>query len=132
MNKRRLLKLAGLLEADAKNKAGIKFNMGDWGSVEDHKNPVSCGTTACAMGLAALSGAFKKDGLDYYRNKHFVLFKWKGRCIDGIDAAQRLFELDHHDAWDFFIPSHHPQEGAVAERHLAKRIRKFVAARDTQ
>lgn len=128
MNKRRLLKLADLLEADAKNKKGIKFNMSDWGVMDDPDNPVSCGTEACAMGLAALSGAFRKAGLNYYRGERAVYFKWKGRDIDGIDAAQKLFELEHEDAWNFFIPGDHPRTGAAAERHLAKRIRKFVAA----
>ena len=56
MNKKRLLKLADLLEADAKNKKGIKFDYWATANLADPKEPISCGTSACAMGLAALSG----------------------------------------------------------------------------
>jgi hypothetical protein len=34
MNKRRLLKLAALLEADAEKTDGIKFDLGSWGAVD--------------------------------------------------------------------------------------------------
>lgn len=127
MQKKRLLKLADLLDADAKDKTGIKFNYGSWGYMCDLKNPVSCGTEACAMGLAAISGAFRRSGLDYNRKANSVSFMWKGREVDGIAAAERLFEIDHGDAWDLFVPSVDvPMEGAKAERALAKRIRNFV------
>ena len=65
MNKRRLLKLADLLEADAENKTGVQFDLKGWGHSHDDDTPVavSCGTTACAMGLAVLSGAFADAGL---------------------------------------------------------------------
>jgi hypothetical protein len=129
MHKRRLLKLADLLEADAKNKKGVKFDMGNWGWTDDAKNPLSCGTSACAMGLAALSGKFKRAGLTYKFHGPALHFCWNGRDIDGIEAAEQLFEIDSSDAWDFFLPKEgEPDEGAKAERALAKRIRKFVAA----
>lgn len=35
MNKRRLLKLADLLEADARNRKGIKFDLGSVGGASD-------------------------------------------------------------------------------------------------
>lgn len=66
MNKRRLLKLADLLVKDARTKKGIRFSMD---VVIARKNPeagavkMDCGTTGCAMGLAAVSGAFKRAGL---------------------------------------------------------------------
>lgn len=76
--KRRLLKLADMLEADAKNKKRIKFDldfvgepssgeerMAHWVGKIKWKPEVSCGTTACAMGLASISGEFKKAGLSY-------------------------------------------------------------------
>lgn len=129
MHKRRLLKLADLLEADAKNKKGIKFDLGTWGTIGDEEKPLSCGTTACAMGLAAVSGAFSRQGLkhdpDYYR----ITFLWKGSRIDGLPAAQKLFDISMRQAEEFFLPNgDHPIDGAKAEKALAQRIRDFVAA----
>src|SRR5258706_528932 len=103
MNKRRLLKLADLLEADAKNKNGIKFDMADWGLVADPENPLSCGTDACAMGLAALSGAFRRAGLTASTPAGGrISFFWRGHESDGISAATKLFDIDRNDATDLF------------------------------
>jgi hypothetical protein len=127
MNKRRLLKLADLLDADAKNKKGIQFDMRSWGEVDDPENPISCGTQACAMGLAALSGAFKRAGLEADIEFGMVDFRWKRRYTDGFSAARKLFEIDDFEAEMLFgLHRIMPREGAEAERAKAKQIRKFV------
>jgi hypothetical protein len=61
MNKRRLLKLADLLVANAHNSKGMRFDLDHWGVFRGHKRPrkLDCQTTGCALGLAAMSGAFK-------------------------------------------------------------------------
>src|SRR6266403_4799676 len=77
---------AELLEADANNPEGIKFDLGTWAAdarinlatgyrdprdkqlykyKDNEVVPVNCGTQACAFGLFALSGAFKEEGLGY-------------------------------------------------------------------
>ncbi len=76
-----LLRFADLLEADANNPEGVKFDLGAWAQdsrldlnkmspdeVEQllypttiETVPVNCGTAACALGLAAISGAFKDE-----------------------------------------------------------------------
>lgn len=129
MNKKRLLKLADLLEADAKNKKGIKFDMYGWGVVSDPLNPVSCGTAACAMGLAALSGAFKRAGLDYYLppNASLLRFTWKGVATDGFTAGAALFGISEEDSMTIFSADTAHDTGASAERRRAKIIRQFVA-----
>lgn len=84
MNKRRLLKLADLLEEDAANAKGVKFDLRVVAChAKKHKEaPTSpyddgryfrpgerptldCGTAAGAVGLAVLSGAFKRQGFTY-------------------------------------------------------------------
>jgi hypothetical protein len=79
VNKKRLLKLADLLEADAKNKKGVAFDLTAWAKKkcdgDDYYSPysfqreekveVSCNTAACAWGLGAISGVFKKQGVAY-------------------------------------------------------------------
>lgn len=135
MNKRRLLKLADLLEADAKNKKGIKFDIGAWGYSDSGEFTVSCGTTACAMGLAVVSGAFKRAGL---RARYIGSADDGGVTMipifgshHGFDAAVQLFGISPGDAEYLFSGDHYAISegtGARGERTVAKRIRAFVAA----
>jgi hypothetical protein len=124
VNKRRLLKLADLLEADANNKTGIKFDMGDWIEMDNPKKPISCGTTACAMGLAALSGAFKRAGLGYKLRGWGLEVTMHGKG-NGLSAAMALFEIEEYEAAYLFIEP--TGRGARGERKIANLIRKFVA-----
>jgi hypothetical protein len=126
MNKPRLLKLAALLEADARRKRGIRFDMDRWGTIEDPEKPLSCGTTACAMGLAALSGKFKRAGLGYViEHGAGLLITMRGsRDGGGVEAAMELFDLTNEEALDLFIMP--GGKGARGERRLAKIIRRFV------
>jgi hypothetical protein len=134
VNKRRLLKLADLLEADAKNKKGIKFDLGTWGNSDDDEVSVSCGTTACAMGLAVVSGAFKRAGLTnhYSDNADSICPRFDGYV--GFAAAAALFDIEYNAATflfeDTFYPEH-KKRGAAGERYVAKRIRDFVAGKVT-
>lgn len=140
MNKRRLLKLARLLEADAQKRRGIKFNLAVVGSVEkmppDGKVKLDCGTQACAMGLAALSGAFRRQGLSY-RIRRNVFYginidtTMNGRSRDYDRAAMAVFDLTKIQAHFLFSPVEYletPRE-AKGERFVAKRIRNFVAGK---
>lgn len=126
LSKRRLLKLADLLEADAKNKKGVKFSMPTWGYVRDESAPVSCGTQACAMGLAALSGAFKRAGLDYYLSDGHVQFTVNGVNMHGASAAEAIFEITHDDSMHLFEVWKGNGIGRAAEIAKAKQIRQFV------
>jgi hypothetical protein len=133
MNKRRLLKLADLLEADAKNKTGIKFDLGLWGQGEDGGAVEhSCGTTACAIGLAIVSGAFKCSGLENYFGDNSPRIS---PAFDGVTdwtAVERFFSIKEKEAYFLFFQGRYPpdkQSGAVGERYVAKRIRDFVAGK---
>lgn len=131
MNKRRLLKLADLLEADAKNKKGIKFDLGVFGEVGDLTTPISCGTTACALGLAALSGAFKRQGLGFKLYEGDLTVTLGSR--QDFKAGASLFDIQIHEATWLFHPFNYGQKqpltGAKGERVVAKRIRDFVAGK---
>lgn len=128
MKKRRLLKLADLLKADAKNKKGIKFDMKTFGDVGDATNPLSCSTSACAMGLAAISGAFKREGLGARIQYKSLYFIWNGKSTrDGFTVARELFDIDRYAANTLFGISN--EVGASGERAVAKRIRDFVAGK---
>jgi hypothetical protein len=134
MNKRRLLKLADLLEADAKNKRGVKFDLSRWGFSADRVEPAepACGTYACAIGLAVLSGAFQRAGLRNFHGEHSpaVLPAFGGAV--GFTAAAKLFGIAHSEAEFMFHQDHYPStkiSGATGERYVAKRIRDFVAGK---
>lgn len=137
MNKRRLLKLADLLEADASNRGGIKFDLSTVGEATDwepdYKPTLDCGTTACAMGLAAISGAFKRRGLSYILNEQTIKLTINGRPASYLEAAQRLFGISVDAAHFRFTPGHHYDYADVSkargERRVAKRIRDFVAGK---
>lgn len=138
--KRRLLKLADLLEADAKNKKGIKFDLNDWvadkeGNTRSFHNvetiPINCNTKACAVGLACLSGAFKRSGLGYrIRMTGSLVPTFDGN--DNWDAVESFFGLEEQEAFFLFRAGEYPpakSKGALGERFVAKRIRDFVAGK---
>lgn len=142
MNKRRLLKLAGLLDADAKNKKGIQFDLSDYarpaksgkgggGYSEQDAIPVNCNTAACAIGLACISGAFKRSGLTYTLD--FRGYLWpKYETSQMGDAAELFFDVNEDEFEFLFQPSSYPRKfrkGAIGERFVARRIRDFVAGR---
>lgn len=137
MKKQRLLKLADLLDADAANKKGIKFDLQSWAADGETGNrdftgvtdiPVNCSTAACAVGLACLSGAFAGSGLGYE-------IAWDGALIPTFGeerdwyAVERFFGLSEQYATYLFMASEYPKSKrtrAAGERYVAKRIRKFV------
>ena len=134
MNKKRLLKLADLLIEDARNKKGIKFDMGTWGRAQED-DVMSCGTTACAMGLAAISEKFKRAGLVYKNRNGAIIIGIKsksGRITwGGFTAAQRLFGITESEAdWLFTDSDYEEYHGAPLEREVARRIRRVVAGKE--
>lgn len=136
MHNRRLLRLAALLEADAKKKKGIKFDLRTFGEVKNPNKPLSCGTAACALGLAALSGAFKHQGLRYTITDHGdidIVFYRNGAYWCDFDAGAELFDIDDTTARWLFHPQYYLGEkvGADSELAVAKRIRSFVAGKKT-
>lgn len=133
VGRRRLLKLAGLLEADAKNKKGIKFDLSGWGRVGNEEKPISCGTTACAMGLAMVSGAFKREGLGGDLSSTWSLCPRFGHLSDW-DATEAFFSITDDQAEWLFMDDSYPtslRQGARGERAVAKRIRDFAAGKAT-
>jgi hypothetical protein len=145
MKKKRLLKLAKLLREDAANKKGARFDLCRWAAPaytdffpeEPTELPkIDCNTSACAMGLAVLSGAFKRAGLGalYYERSSGIAMEpvindKDGREHSGFDAAQVLFGITFHEANYLFGPVFYPlgkRKEATGERYVAKRIECFV------
>jgi len=152
MNVERLIRLAELLEADAANEKGVKFALDVWASdarlqdeeaislmdydelkkfhyTKDTKHiPVDCNTAACAMGLAAISGAFAADGLTWTLNGgECKMLVPKIGAAENFGAAEVLFNIDDVTAKQLFDPSYYEvTKGAEAELAVANRIRALV------
>lgn len=156
VGRRRLLKLAKVLEADAKNKKGIKFDLSTWAkpsTCKDHGSSVgyflevpdsvqaNCDTAACAVGLACVSGAFKRAGLGYRFNNTrpgipYGTFALEPTFKDEVNfvAVQAFFGTSFNESNFLFDPERYPKKwrkGATGERFVAKRIRKFVSGKAT-
>ncbi len=138
--KRRILKLADILEADAKSKKGVKFNLGvvvhtDTPNDLGGEVRLDCGTQACAMGLAALSGEFERAGLTYLVRGHAIEMIFKGQMMSFDFAAKALFGIKDHEVDFLFTPEGYNEKlgndyrGAKAERVVAKRIRDFATGK---
>lgn len=148
MNKERLLKLADLLEADAANPEGIKFDLSFWGADAQYSGadwdtkealqgqgvglkpgraiPVNCGTAACAVGLAAISGVFADEGLGYKLTCNGELSPMFDEN-ESWDAVYDFFGLTEEQATSLFSDaSYTVKRGAEAELAVATRIRRFV------
>jgi len=131
-----MLKGADLLEADALNPEGIKFDLNTWaadarvdltepfgvnglrtfGYKEDAVIPINCGTQACAAGLFALSGAFKDQGFSYeITNDGRLRLAIQTRDAFGIrtvlhdwEAVAHLFAIEEPQAWKLFSADNYP------------------------
>ena len=127
----RLKKLADFLE-HLKLPKKAKFNLRNWGEhVGKHApTPTHCGTTACAIGWAALSGKFSKQGLrcrwvlagNSSASNYYTL---------QIDDTDFLPELDDWEFWygrtywDWLFQVGSYKRGATA-KDVAKRIRTVL------
>jgi len=147
-----LLRGAEVLEADALNPEGIKFDLGTWAAdarinlvngyldpttkkykyKDNEIVPVNCGTQACAFGLFALSEAFKEEGLGYKiigGTLRPMLKKGDGEFFDW-DAVNLLFDLDDGQSQRLFSAANYDQDqrqGATGELAVAARIRQLIA-----
>lgn len=153
MNAERLLRLADLLEADAASETGVKFDLAEWavpsdgpyfpGHKENTRLEVGCTTTACAFGLACVSGLFRDDGLDYELNfshwnnrvqllpvLHWLDDEMCTRRSEGEMAGHRLFDIGERAFHYLFMADAYPDEqrtGSAGELAVARRIRALVA-----
>lgn len=146
MNKDRLLRLADLLEANANNPTGAKFDLGVWAAKDGYGSdltfeeikdfrigegvdvvPVDCGTVVCAVGLAAISGVFKDEGLGWKISASELVPTFEDH--DGFDAVNEFFDLTY-DQSEFLFSGHNyelnERKGKVGELAVTERIREFV------
>lgn len=137
--KRRLLKLADLLESD---RVANHFNFAHWGkanALADEKDPLedanACGTQACALGWAPALPFAKKLGISLYVDGFGGGFKNRhGRKVAAVYVARTLFGLTGRQIDALFYPSSsynlvRDLDSNSGPEYVAANIRKFVAIR---
>lgn len=139
---RRLLVLAKKLDATPR----ARFDFAKWvGDDWKGKQDLSCGTTACGLGLAASMPTLRKFGLRLDRVKtgnarvgYVRIFRGEraGSVWDAPNvstrAAAAVFRLDIDEVSRLFIPSDHAGGQLpfrATPKQLARHIRRFVATR---
>lgn len=130
---RRLTKLADYMDGLPRS-ANKHFNMRAWfihEGLDDHgllptqsitKRELNlCGTTACALGWAAMCPTFKRLGLGL-RADDSVLLKGRNRSFEVI--SKKVFDLPYYDGFeDLFI-----YLDVNTPKQWAKHCRKFLRA----
>ena len=82
------------------------------------------------MGLAAISGKFKRAGLSYTVSGNYLNVTMHGEIGTYTSAAVELFDITYREASILFSPgSYVDTTGSKGEREVAKRIRKLVAGK---
>jgi len=125
MHVERLSKLADVLEnlpeeralmrpPPGKRTVPTKFKIDTW---------TSCGTTACAIGYAAIHPWFTRRGLKLQRIGFPTIPVFQGEC--GGMAIRKFFDLSNRDAFYLFYRDgfYIRDEG---KRAVARRIRGFI------
>lgn len=144
MKKQRLLKLADLMDTIADGRKRKKADLPSFYmsafivSSDDCVTNLSCNSQACALGSAAVSGIFERQGLHVGAYHHGInmfdvnLETRDGRVYRNFDAAAELFGITEAQAQELFADSQlygreQLPEGARGARRVAKEIREFVA-----
>lgn len=118
MNKKRLTILRDALIEHAKNPGNLKFDLSTWASLpvkystSDPTDAVCkarlgenfCGTSACAMGLAASLPEFNRAGLRLYQCVYSAGISYQNQTMDGFDAGSMFFDIGSNDAYEIFGP----------------------------
>lgn len=138
--------LATKLRENAANPKGMQFDISAWYKQGfNAENPISCGTTGCAMGLAALLPEFQALGLkpeicpdikDQLADGQIaaidVVYEHDGKTASGgVYAAMNLFEISYPVSESLFMPDDYEYSGAhlrgaAGELEVATRIEFLV------
>lgn len=139
----RLRKLADMLDGIT-DKA--HFDMGHWathdGEGQPHLNSdgsFGCGTSACALGYAAMHPAFRRAGLRLVANKGWNAdeqpFIPMVDALRAENAGAKFFGIDEEEADDLFLPGRYRYEHGdrkITPKMVAKRVRKLIRQYEAQ
>lgn len=127
----RLERLAVLLDQHVERPGANEFDLSEWGIIATRRGgflwlkQVECGTCACAVGLACLSGAFIEDGLRHIKDGSHIDPLYAG--LNGYAAVRAFFGLTKDQALTLFNAGHYEiSAGPIAAAAVAHRIRQLV------
>lgn len=97
----------------------LKFSLGHW----------YCGTSACAIGHAAVDPWFRRRGisLEFTGLEPYPVYRHLGKEYDDIEAPEEFFGITYDQADWLFMPSRYPNQHARA-RTVGKRIDNMIKA----
>jgi hypothetical protein len=121
VNHDRLSHLESILRREAA-KPTVHFDLNVF--VAENYNQ-SCGTTACALGLAALDPRFNSEGLAL---SPYGIPKFDDEA--GFDAARKFFDLDWEANHHLFSADHYPSALQDSPLAVADRVRRLLEARN--
>lgn len=146
LNLKRLKLAAETLEAYGRRQRNLKigkelvnFDINTWYEKD------SCGTSACALGILAMTPKFKRMGLQMnydtstVLDNHtfgFVTIKSKnGTTYGGSSAASQLFTGEHEyhaEVADAFLPEgYNKAEHKITPMDVAKKLRQIIKNHET-
>jgi len=132
VNVQRLEKLALALDAYQASPGAADFDLENWTSVKKRRGgflwlrEVECGTAACAVGLACLSGIFADEGLSHYRLDDGGIVPIFGDT-ENWQAVQAFFGLTRKQSHRLFDSDKYEiSKGPIAAAAVARRIRATV------
>jgi len=138
MNTERLTILRDALIADAKNVKGVKFDLSSWLKTTGKDAPsLSCGTYACAVGLACLLPELQEQGLGIEVDtcasachSNVTLFTPTFNGEHGFEAAEAFFDIEPRVAEILFDETTYDvacTTGAGGETNVAERITDLLS-----
>lgn len=133
----RLDRLATMLEGYRPEPGGLAFDLEDWSKTQIKRHgflwlkKAQCGTAACAVGLACLSGEFASDGLSFTPDDDDgSVLPVCGEKV-GWEAVRSFFRLTAKQAFYLFESgSYDTTTGPRAALAVAGRIRTMVKRSD--
>jgi hypothetical protein len=135
MNRERLERLALLLDGYRDGNMP-RLDLRSWGISRTQRRGFlwlrqhTCGTAACAVGLACGSGVFSGEGLTYSSGESGGLTPIFGE-LEGWSAVKRFFDVDQDQAVKLFAEHSYPvTDGEAAAQAVAARIRKMITLHD--
>lgn len=84
-----------------------------------------CGTSACAVGFAAMDSWFQQEGLSLMLNVVRVFTPFY-KSSEGSRAVSQFFEIDHGAAVTLFYPEKYRSVQWRDPKAVAQRIREFM------
>ena len=104
----------------------LLFDLGTWSDAATPEIALECGTSACAIGYAAIDPYFRGIGLhlELEPDKQWLVPVYNEKSL--FAAAAELFGINIHDANLLFSPDHYMPSNSQNPRAVLERVETYV------